>query len=96
MISLIVFKGSNIVKSGHYFGYNLNFDKKWYKLDDATVEKNIVSAVTVMTQDLPFIFFNKKCNSKESIMKERYDMLMDCYGGVTEKNSSSIGYSNWW
>ena len=40
LISLIVFKGSNIVKGGHYFAYILNSDKKWYKLDDATVEKN--------------------------------------------------------
>ena len=84
LISLIVFSGSATDGGGHYIAYVLNSDKKWYKLDDVSDRrKNVVeevSAKIVVDQDLPFILFYKKCKNKDSIMRDRIDMIMDCYG----------------
>ena len=85
LISLVVFKGDSL-STGHYFTYILNSDKQWYLVDDADNpdKVDIETAKDILSHKLVYILVYKKC-TKDGIMRDRFDMVMDSYGKDKEK-----------
>ena len=78
LIGVIIFQGRSL-NVGHYIAYVLNSDNKWYKMDDIQPNEVPVTAEEACNQDLPYIFFYRRCNVNV-LENEINDMIRDCYG----------------
>jgi len=82
-IGVIIFQGRS-QNIGQYIVYFLNSDNKWYKLDDVLDNEVPVTASEACNQELPYIFFYRKCNVNR-LDNEIIDMVRDCYGKDKKK-----------